>query len=164
MPHNIVVRVSGELVNGVLLELWRKFASLGLGQGQQLIDDVGYQLRYAYFIKERRVARSFEKHRQRMKRNGSVEQVNMASEKGVGQTSLCSPDYPLVLLLPNVTGHLAIDLASAKGHSQSLSHIFLNGGRDIGVPVGRSNPHLGRALVLEFAATQLGKIGAANER
>ena len=75
-----------------------------------------------------------------------------------------SPNYSFVLLLSNVTGHLTVNLASAECHSQSLSHVLLDRGWDVRVSVGRSYPHLGRPLVLEFAPPELGEVGAANER
>ena len=72
------------------------------------------------------------------------------------------PDDPLVLLLANVGGYLAIYLASAQCHGQSLRHVLLYCRRDVGVGVGGPNPHFRRALMLEFASVELGEFGATN--
>jgi hypothetical protein len=89
-----------------------------------------------------------------VKSNRSDEDLSVSGSKRNSEIEVLSlPDDPFKLLLSDVRGHLAIDLASAKGHSQRLRHVFLYLRRDVRVLVRWANPDVGRALVLKFAAS-----------
>jgi hypothetical protein len=53
-----------------------------------------------------------------------------------------SPNHSLVLLLPDVRGHFAVDLTCAKSHCEGLRHVLLNCRGNVVVLAGRANPDL----------------------
>lgn len=70
------------------------------------------------------------------------------------------PNHSFVLLLPNVVGHLAINLARTQSHRQRLSHIVLNCHRNGNVFVGGTNPYVRSPKVFKFARPQLRDLGS----
>lgn len=80
----------------------------------------------------------------------------MCGRKG----TLNIPNQPLVLLLADVRRHLAVDLAGAQCHGQSLGHILADGlGNALVQAVGGANPDLGRALMLKVTGAKLDDLG-----
>ena len=63
------------------------------------------------------------------------------------------PDHTLILLLPDVAGHLTIHLTRTQRHRQCFRHIVLNCYRYGDVLVRRAHPHVSRADVLKLTWT-----------
>ena len=165
------------------LEIFGEAAFLTRGDLHELFDGIRDQRSYADFLDQFRVRRRLEDDAGGVEGDGSNTRQSLSSARTgpSASSSTCqvggrgeggnhrrrrssSPDHALVLLLPDVLRHLAIHLAGAQGHGQGLGHVGLHGGGDVRVPVGRSDPHLARAMVLKLARAQLRDLGLGHER
>lgn len=104
---------------------------------------------------------NLENNAQGVERDGPV--YKQSAQRIEEVLACCLPNHPLVLLLPYVLRHMALDLPTTQRHGQCICHISLYRAGHRGVHVGRAYPDLRSALVLEFRGPQLGDLGAGDE-
>ena len=133
-------------------EIGGEFASLGMGDSEQLVDCARHKRAYTDLFEKFDMVGGFKKDAGWMESNGPCHRISTNRPTcGTGD----SPNHTLELLLANVLRHLAVHLASAKSHGEGLGHVCLDLYGNGLVGVGGTNPDFGRTLVLKLARSKL---------
>jgi len=97
-------------------------ATLCVGQSEELVDDSSDERADAHLLKKFGMGGSFENYTSRVKSNRAASMLACISGVWVSNNV---PNHALVLLLPNIGRHFAVNSSRLQGHGQSLCHILL---------------------------------------